>query len=64
MWELTFAIHELFKELLEAFRRIHQNPTVGKMIQGHQDVFGIPQNIHDLKQTLHVRDLCLYQGFT
>lgn len=51
IWELTFAIHELFKELLKAFRRIHQSPTVGEMIEGHQDIFGVPPNIQDLKQT-------------
>lgn len=55
MWELTFAIHELFKELLKAFRGIHQNPTVGEMIQRHQDIFGVPPNIHDLKQTIHLK---------
>lgn len=50
---LTFAIHELFKEYVKACRRIHQNPTVSKVIQRHQDIFGVPQNIHDLKEIIN-----------
>lgn len=61
IWELTFASQELLKELLKAFRRIHQNPTVDKVIQGHQDIFGVPQNIQDLKGTIN---FSFYQSFS
>lgn len=63
--EPTIAIHKLLKEILKAVRSFQHDPAVGKVIEGHQDVFGVPPNIHNLKEKhIHINmSVCMILWF-
>lgn len=46
----TIAIQELLIETLKALGGFQQDPAMGKVIKGHQDIFGVPPNINNLKE--------------
>lgn len=48
----TITIQETLKEIVKGLRGFQQNPTAGEVIHGHQDILGVPPNIHNLKQNV------------
>ena len=46
----TITIQELLIEPFKALGCFQQDPAMGKVIKGHQDIFGVPPNIYNLKE--------------
>lgn len=46
----TITIQELLIETLKALGCFQQDPALCKVIKGHQDIFGVPPNIYNLKE--------------
>lgn len=55
--ELTVTIQEALKKIIKGGRSFHHNPTATEVIQGHQNVLGVPSNIHNLKDRKHYKML-------
>lgn len=45
----TITIQKLLKESLKALRSFQEGMTMEKVVHGHQDIFGVSPNIHNLK---------------